>query len=97
MRIVRFHLEPWQKGGSEISVRSTESPTLIIPSSVARRQRPPSVDDILSIDITLFEKRHKQWPRWRYPNMVKKLSTICCDVLAHYVILGFYLLLFSLP
>lgn len=86
MRIVRFHLEPWQKGGSEISVRSTESPTLIIPSSVARRQRPPSVDDILSIDITLFETRQrKQWPKWRYPNMVKKLSTICCDVLVNYV------------
>lgn len=87
MRIVRFHLEPWQKGGSEISIRSTESPSLGISPSVARRQRPPSVDDILSIDITLFERRQKHWPKWRYPNMVKRLSTLCCDVLVNYVII----------
>lgn len=95
MRIVRFHLEPWQKGGSELSIRSSDSPSLVISPSVSRRQRPPSVDDILSIDVTLFEKRQKLSPKWRYPQMVKRLSTLCCDVLVKYVNKNKYCYLFT--
>lgn len=61
MRIVRFYLEPWQKGGSiasghNSSPQSSLSSLPMLSDSVLRRQRCPSLDDLSNIDTTLFER-----------------------------------------
>lgn len=96
MRIVRFHLEPWQKGGSiasGLSSPSSVSPLPILSESVLRRQRAPSSDDLSNIDSHLFERRshssnsrHSSCAKRKLPQMVKRLSVLCSDVLAKNVI-----------
>lgn len=108
MRIVRFHLEPWQKGGSPGSGLSSPSSLSSLPmlsDSVLRRQRCSSSDDLSNIDATLFERRstshssnsrHSSYSKRKIPQMVKRLSVLCSDVLAKNVNLHqkqFYLLL----
>lgn len=87
MRIVRFHLEPWQKGGSEISSPSSASPSFALLSpSVQRRQRAPSLDDLSNLDANLFEKKSpRHLYKRKYPQMVKKLVVLCSDVIARNV------------
>lgn len=95
MRIVRFHLEPWQRGGSEISSPSPSLPFLS--PSVQRRQRTPSFDDLSSIDTTLFEKKSSRIGSVnsrKVPQMVKRLSVLCSDFIASNV--GFIKFTFSL-
>lgn len=84
MKIVRFHLEPWQRGGSEFSSPSSTSISslLFLSPSTLRRQRAPSFDDLSSIDTTLFEKKPKIVLNRKIPQMVKKLSVLCSNVLA---------------
>lgn len=102
MRIVRFHLEPWQKGGSiasGLSRPSSVSPLPILSESVLRRQRCPSEDDLYHIDANLFERRSmshssnsrhsscsKHSSKRKLPQMVKRLTILCSDVLARNVI-----------
>lgn len=88
MRIVRFHLEPWQKGGSEVSTPCESPSLLLVTASVHRRQRSVDIDDIANIDnLTEIErkKREKDKSKWRYPQMVKRLSILCSDVIANNV------------
>lgn len=103
MRIVRFHLEPWQKGGSIASGHGSSSPQSSLSSlpmlsdSVLRRQRCPSSDDLSNIDTNLFERRtstsishssnsrHSTYTKRKIPQMVKRLSILCSDVLARNV------------
>lgn len=93
MRIVRFHLEPWQKGGS---VESTPSPSLsgtilVLSPKVLRRQRPPDVEECVNLGQcskpnTLERKRRlSDRIRCRYPKTVKRLASICGDIIAKYV------------
>lgn len=89
MRIVRFHLEPWQKGGSEVSTPCESPSLLLVTASVHRRQRSVDIDDISNIDnLTDIErkKREKDKSKRRYPQIVKKLSTLCSDVIANDVL-----------
>lgn len=90
MRLVRFHLEPWQKGGSELSTPCESPSLLVVTASVHRRQRSIDIDDfqIKNIDQVHdkeLEKRLREKIKWRYPQMVKKLSIICSDVIARNV------------
>lgn len=97
MRIVRFHLEPWQKGGSirsGFSSPSSVSSLPILSDSVLRRQRCPSSDDLSNIDTNLFERRstshssnsrHSSYSKRKLPQMVKRLTVLCSDVLARNV------------
>lgn len=97
MRIVRFHLEPWQKGGSVASGLSSPSSASSLPmlsESVLRRQRCPSLDDLSNIDTALFERRStshssnsrsSSYSKRKVPQMVKRLTTMCSDVLARNV------------
>lgn len=99
MRLVRFHLEPWQKGGSVASSPShTPTPNLIVVSpntsllvlnpSQLNRQRPPDINDIQNIEKIpreVREKRLQKRLKHRYPKMVQRLSSICSDVLARHV------------
>lgn len=83
MRIVRFYFEPWQRGGSEISSPSSASSLPFL--SVQRRQRMPSFDDLSSIDTALFEKKSSHFGQSntrKIPQMVKRLSVLCSDVIA---------------
>lgn len=98
MRIVRFHLEPWQKGGSiasgprsGFSSPSSVSSLPMLSESVLRRQRLPSEDDLTNIDSNLFERRstshssnsrHSSYSKRKLPQMVKRLTILCSDVLA---------------
>lgn len=91
MRIVRFHLEPWQRCGS-ITPSPAPSPSVTILSPhVLRRQRPPSIEDFPSLEKNtetlrfkfLVDKKRKM--QNRYPQIVKKLSTLCSDVIARLV------------
>lgn len=88
MRLVRFHLEPWQKGGS-LNSTPCGSPTLMkISASVHRRQRSVDIDDISNIEtvsesVRIRKLRNKH--KWRYPQVVKKLSILCSDVFARNV------------
>lgn len=97
MRLVRFHLEPWQKGGSDFTVTPCASPLPLQPAA-HRRQRSADLSVALSADgddgapsadpevVALREqrKRAKVW-RWRYPQVVKRLATMCSDVIARNV------------
>ena len=88
MRIVRFHFEPWQKRGSGFTTTPCESPSLtILPPSVHRRQRSMDIDDISNIDkfnehAKNLSKRLQEKLKWRYPQVVKKLSILCSDAIA---------------
>lgn len=91
MRIVRFYLEPWQKGGTP----SPSASLILLSPRIKRRQRIPNMDDKeldnlekLSIDERekkLTERRRFRL-KFRYPQTVKKLSVICSDVLARNVL-----------
>lgn len=97
MRIVRFHLEPWQRGGSNGSEFSTSSSLSSFPplsDSVLRRQRAYSSDELSNIDTNLFERRstlshptswHSRYFKRKLPQMIKRLSVLCSDVLAQNV------------
>lgn len=89
MRLVRFHLEPWQKGGSDVTVTPCASP-LPLSNRVHRRQR--SADDafVLSannadLSETREKRRRAKQIRWRYPPVIKRLAMMCSDVIAHNV------------
>lgn len=85
MRIVRFHLEPWQRGGSEVSTPCESPSLLLVTASVHRRQRSVDINDIPNVDgLSEVErkKREKDKTKWRYPQIVKRLSTLCSDVIA---------------
>lgn len=95
MRIVRFHLEPWQRCGS-ITPSPAPSPSIALLSPhVLRRQRPPSIEDFPSFDensetlrlkvLKNIERKMKN----RYPQIVKKLSTLCSDMIAKHVCIRF--------
>lgn len=91
MRIVRFYLEPWQKGGTP-----SPSPSLqLLSPRIKRRQRLPNMDGDTEVSSTLdkpsdkedkekklSEKKKSYRLRYRYPQTVKRLSQICSDVLA---------------
>lgn len=86
MRLVRFHLEPWQKGGSEFSTPcASPSSLLVVTASVHRRQRSMDSKDIPHIEAisdSVRERRLKNKQKWRYPQVVKRLSILCSDVIA---------------
>lgn len=91
MRIVRFHLEPWQRCGS-ITPSPIPSPSItLLSSNVLRRQRPASIEDFTNMDKSsepLRLKRLRERERKmknRYPQSVKKLSTLCSDIIARHV------------
>lgn len=104
MRIVRFHLEPWQRGGSIASGHSSSQSSMsslpMLSGSVLRRQRCPSLDDLSNIDTNLFERRtstsisishssnsrHSTYTKRKIPQVVKRLSVLCSDVLARSVL-----------
>lgn len=93
MRIVRFYLESWQKGHDT----SPSASLLLLSPRVRRRQRIPKMEELIErddqvscadVDVQLDEKekaKRKFYLRYRYPPTVKKLSTLCCDLLAKYV------------
>lgn len=98
MRLVRFHLEPWQKGGSDFTVTPCASP-LPLNARAHRRQRSADLDLLAAddvdgdaalspelIELRAMRKRAKQW-RWRYPQVVKRLAIMCSDVIARNVII----------
>lgn len=86
MRIVRFYFEPWQKGGSP-----SPSPSILILSPrIKRRQRIPKCADttiasIKSLSETDKDKILRQKLRSRSIKPVKRLTSICSDVLAQNV------------
>lgn len=88
MRIVRFHLEPWQRCGS-ITPSPAPSPSIgLLSPHIVRRQRPASIEDFPNAaenTETLRLKTLKDQERKmknRYPQSVKRLSTMCSDILA---------------
>lgn len=92
MRIVRFHLEPWQRGGGgSVTPSPAQSPSLALLSPhVLRRQRPASLEDFE--DLPNLSAKHPALPssrlrrlKCRYPQVVKRLSTLCSDVIARHV------------
>lgn len=98
MRIVRFHLEPWQKGGSEFSTPcASPCSLLIVSSAVHRRQRSCDIGEDILLNIagginaptnasTLIQRKIRERLKRRYPQMVKRLTTICSDVIAKYAV-----------
>lgn len=79
MRIVRFYLEPWQKGGTP-----SPSPSILILSPrIKRRQRIPKCDLDKTPKSTLSEReiRFRRLSR-SGPQAVKRLSAICIDFIA---------------
>lgn len=101
MRIVRFHLEPWQKGGSTasgLSSPSSMSSLMPLSDSVLRRQRAPSDDELSNIDTNLFEKRsqsstsrHSSYSKRRMTRTVKRLTVLCSDILARHVNVDYFI------
>lgn len=101
MRIVRFYLESWQKGHDT----SPSASLLLLSPRVRRRQRIPKMEELVERDdqvscadvdgcVQLDEKekaKRKFYLKYRYPPTVKKLSTLCSDVLAKYVRRVFYI------
>lgn len=96
MRIVRFHLEPWQRGSGcgSVTPSPAQSPSLALLSPhVLRRQRPASLEDLEEICGQSQTPQQQQQQRLRrqrrlkcrYPQVVKRLSTLCSDVMAHHV------------
>lgn len=94
MRIVRFHLEPWQRNGS-LTPSPAPSPSLIISSPlILRRQRTPNLDvcqncynkEKRSLKMLIVNRPERKL-RKRYPMFVKKLSILCSDMIARNVCL----------
>lgn len=94
MRIVRFHLEPWQRNGS-LSPSPAPSPSLKISSPlILRRQRIPNLNvcqncynkEIGSSKMLIVDRPARKL-RNRYSIAVKKLSILCSDVIARNVCL----------
>lgn len=103
MRIVRFYLESWQKGGTPSPSASLQ----LLSPRIRRRQRIPKMEELeereddhfdvspdASIDVTADDeivemkkekKKNKFYWKYRYPPTVKKLSMLCSDILAKYV------------
>lgn len=93
MRIVRFHLEPWQRGSGcgSVTPSPAQSPSLALLSPhVLRRQRPASLEDLdelfaqqspLQQQQLLLRRQHRL--KCRYPQVVKRLSTLCSDVMVN--------------
>lgn len=84
MRIVRFYFEPWQKGGSP-----SPSPSILILSPrIKRRQRIPkcaessTIVSVKNLSESEREKILRQKLRARSIKPVKRLTSICSDVLA---------------
>ena len=114
MRLVRFHLEPWQKGHSSVesSLCSTPQPNVVQKSNHVqtifllpqqlRRQRAPDDTSLSSRssanDETIMRKRKQLSEKShriialrrknRYPQVVKRLQTLCIDFIANNVILS---------
>lgn len=79
MRIVRFYLEPWQKGGTP-----SPSPSILILSPrIKRRQRIPKcdLDKPKPLGLTEREIRFRRLSR-SGPQSVKRLAAICIDFIA---------------
>jgi hypothetical protein len=93
MRIVRFYLESWQKGGTP----SPSQSLVLLSPRIKRRQRIPKMEELIEHDsndddndgdceLTDKEKaRRKFYLKYRYPPTVKKLSVLCSNVLANNV------------
>lgn len=100
MRIVRFYLESWQKGHDT----SPSASLLLLSPRVRRRQRIPKMEELverddqvscadvddLQVDEKEKKAKRKFYLRYRYPPTVKKLSTLCSDLLAKYVRKDFF-------
>ncbi|KAH8240493.1 hypothetical protein KR038_007643 [Drosophila bunnanda] len=97
MRIVRFHLEPWQRGaggGGSVTPSPAQSPSLALLSPhVLRRQRPASLEETEDLPQHLWPHPHPHPAvpksrlrrlKCRYPQVVKRLSTLCSDVIARH-------------
>jgi len=85
MRIVRFYLEPWQKGGTPSPSQSLYN----LSPHIRRRQRLVVTNPIEQIPRKPMDKKDKGWrgrKKYRYPPVVKKLSALCSDVLVENVI-----------
>lgn len=90
MRIVRFHLEPWQRNNKSLTPSPAPSPSLLIASPlILRRQRLPTTSDVcpncLDHKMALTNRPERKLLRNRYPMFVKKLSILCSDVIARNV------------
>lgn len=86
MRIVRFYLESWQKGHDT----SPSSSLILLSPRIRRRQRPKMEELREHVSCADFEEKEKArkkfyW-KYRYPPTVKKLSTLCSDVIAKQVL-----------
>lgn len=97
MRIVRFFLESWQNGHDT----SPSASLILLSPRVRRRQRIPKMEELMEREdqvggdgddeammMQLDEKekaKRKFYWKYRYPPTVKKLTTLCSDVLAKYV------------
>ncbi|GAB0087709.1 unconventional myosin-XV [Sergentomyia squamirostris] len=86
MRIVRFHLEPWQKGGSVTSTPCSSPALSLLTPVLSRRQRRANIDDIPCIDHLTDEeiraRRLRERLRHRYPQVVRRLVSLCSDIIA---------------
>jgi hypothetical protein len=85
MRIVRFYLEPWQKGGTPSPSQSLYN----LSPHIRRRQRLVITSPVEQINRKPMDKQGKSWKnrqKHRYPPVVKKLSALCSDVLVENVI-----------
>jgi hypothetical protein len=89
MRVVRFYLEPWQKGGTP----SPSASLLLLSPKIRRRQRMlamlnESIDkDILRRVASDFKDDEKKKTRRRSLTLrkVKTLASLCGDVLVENV------------
>lgn len=90
MRIVRFYLESWQKGHDT----SPSSSLILLSPRIRRRQRPKMEELVERVSCGDFDEKEKAkkkfyW-KYRYPPTVKKLSTLCSDVIAKHVPISFH-------
>ncbi|KAH8284420.1 hypothetical protein KR018_005978 [Drosophila ironensis] len=91
--------KPWQRGGGSVTPSPAQSPSLALLSPhVLRRQRPASLEDLVEGDgagdlllpalsaqhPALPGKRLRRQKHHRYPQVVKRLSTLCSDVIARH-------------
>lgn len=91
MRIVRSHVEPWQKNGSSNPSPTLSQSAVILSPTICRRQRPAdgSKDETDTgthlENAQLKRMRERMRRRSRYPQVVKKLSMMCSDAIARNV------------
>jgi hypothetical protein len=84
MRIVRFYLEPWQKGGTP----SPSASLVLLSPNVKRRQRQTYAVEEKIVKMSnekLMKERRKSRIRHRFKPTVKTLMSLCSDVLAQNV------------